>query len=156
MTDDQFELEDRLIVRYGNEGGDGIGQLTVEAHSFGFSGRSSAWFDHASLVGVANRLTTFPLPTEDPIEFSGGYGGEDEYIEDVGVRFHPLGHRGQVRARVHLASEIFRRDPGIGERLEVRLDLLTTYAHLERFAMDFRTVLADRASEAVLLSEVLQ
>ncbi len=140
-----------------DESGDGTGPLGVYAQSHGFAGHGVAYFDALRLAEFAVSLDAFPLPA-GPLELAGGFwrkdvAGELEQ-ELVGLRFYPVGGRGQVGVGVHLAGECWP-DTRPASVSEVRLELLTTYERLRTFSRDFAGVARGQLGRAELYEEIL-
>jgi hypothetical protein len=145
---------DQLVATWSGDDGDGVGRLTVTARSNGFGGTGRAWFDRGTVLEFASSLTTFPLPSDGSVALSGGMGGVENYDEHVGLVLLPLGPRGQVDVRCHLANETWPGDPP-EVRYETRVHVLTTYERLTSFASGLRAVVEGMQAEAHLGGERL-
>lgn len=145
---------DYLTACWGGDDGDGTGRLAITAYSFGFSGRGHAWFDRETILEFADQVAAFPIPTDGSVSLSGGHGSSPDYIEHVGIVVLPLGVRGQVDFRLHLANEVWPGNPPEGS-YETHMHLLTTYPNLSRFATDLRSVVNATLPSAVLLGDRL-
>ena len=112
-----------------------LGEILAEAHSNGFSGRSSAWFSKQQLEDLVEALRAFPLP-EGPLTLAGGYW-KDGVLETtmVSLRLAPTGPRGTLMATVELQGE---ERSGANLAHAVTLEFQTDYAEVD----DFRTELA--------------
>ncbi|MCP3937960.1 MAG: hypothetical protein GY708_21640, partial [Actinomycetia bacterium] len=128
---------------------DGTGVLTLECSSQGFAGTADAWFGRQHLLSFAASLSQFPVPTEG-ISLSGGMGAEDSYREQIGIVVAPLGNRGQIDVRLHLANEVWPGNPPEGS-YETTLHLLTTYRRLAEFASEFIRSIEFGATDAAVL-----
>jgi hypothetical protein len=96
----------------------------------GFSGVSEAWFDADVVIRFAEALAAYPLPGEHPLTLSSladtESGADREYL---GLSVYPIGIKGQLGVRVHLAGPRFGRFVN-----EVDAELLTTYERLGQFS----------------------
>lgn len=113
--------------------GDGTGRLSVVAVADDYSGLGSAWFDVDKVASFAQRLEAYPLPSIEAIALTGGLAGQ----ELVGIRVAPVGVKGQIRVWVHLSTPQWEWPVTRPESVhDVRLEVLTTYGHLGRFASE--------------------
>ena len=146
---------DRLTLRWGGDDGDGIGKLTVVAWANGFAGVGAAWFDRATVLQFAESVAAYPLP-DRPIELAGGFGESfgRPPREHVRLSVAPVGLRGQVGLRVHLATEQWP-DTRVEAVHDVRLELLTTYERLRDLSGDLGAVIEGRLDHAEIGGEVL-
>lgn len=145
-------VDDQVTARWGGDDGDGIGCLTITAHSCGFAGRGHAWFNRETVLEFADHLAAFPIPADGSVSLSGGHGELPDYTEHVGIAVLPLDLRGQVDVRLHLANEVWPGDPPEGS-YETHMHLLTTYPNLSRFATELRSVVSGNLPSAVLLGD---
>ena len=138
----EFELDD---------GDDRTGRLHVGVVADDYSGRATAWFDLASLEDFAQKLATFPLSLDAPVELAGGFADQ----EQVGIRVTPVGAKGQISVAIHLATP---RWPDTRPEAvhDVRLELLTTYERLARFGKELAAVLRGLQPVARLEPEQLR
>jgi hypothetical protein len=136
---------------------DGTGKLVVTAVANGFAGVGAAWFNAADIEAFASKLAAYPL-VESGVAIAGGFF--DDRAQDVpsqehvGVRVYRVGGRGQVAVQVRLATEV-REHTRPESRHATKLELLTTYERLGRFARDLLAVVKGDTPAAVLAGEAL-
>lgn len=154
MLDDNGLLDgDGLLARWDYRDTDGTGKLEVAARYQGFAGRSAAWFGDGDLRSFANGLAaTYPLG-EREFSVSGGYSSPDE--EHVALSVRARGRRGQLGVTVHLAVPSDHRSDVEWSSSDVRLEILTTYEALGRFASELRHLVDGNVDEARLDAERL-
>jgi hypothetical protein len=145
---------DGLVLRYAYRDTDGTGELGAEVRFGGFAGASSAWFGDEDLLSFADQLTTYPLG-ESNFGISGGYGGEDNFEEHVGLTARAVGRRGQVGVVAHLAAPAEHLAYLGSSMSEVCVEVLTSYEALGRFSAELRRLVEGTADEARLDAEVL-
>jgi|SRR5437667_12348995 hypothetical protein len=137
---------------------DGTGQLFADVSSSAFSGHGRAWFNLDDLDHFAEQLTAFPLSAESPVCLEGGYWSNDNRgtLEQVhlSIRIYPIGSKGQVGARIHVADCLESRDRRESQN-QATVELKTSYAALESFARDIRRLRTSDANEAILHEETL-
>ena len=147
-----------LVVSYSPDA-DGTGGMTLAAATGGFAGNSAAWFDTSSVIEFVESLSGFPLPEKSSFTISSGFGANEQNgwaaQEHVGISVEPVGNRGQVRLRVHLASPVWQAEPVTVPHHDVHLDFLTTYERLRRFGMHLGMVRRGELPVAALRTEVL-
>lgn len=114
------------------------GEIWTEAHSRGFSGRSSAWFSTKQLVDLIEALRAFPLP-EDAPTLAGGYW-KDGVLEKamVSLRIAPTGPRGTLMATIELQGE---ERSGSNPAHSVTLEFQTDYAEVDDFGAELARAL---------------
>ena len=137
---------------------DGTGKLNVTASANGFSGEGGAHFAEQELIDFGESLRAYPLP-EFPLAVAGGFwktnpGTLELEQELVRIEVYRVEGRGQVGIQVHLAGEQWSqiRPESVPE---VRLELLTTYERLDRFATDFVLVVRGERDQATIEEERL-
>lgn len=146
---------DGLVARWQDRDADQTGWLEVEARFDGFAGTSAAWFWDEDLLRFANDLGTYPLG-DQRFQLSGGdYSGPGgSRVEHVGLTVHAIGVRGQVGVIVHLAvrdSHVMHEQVTFSE---VRVEVLTSYEALGRFASELRYLVGGELDEASLDAEI--
>lgn len=132
---------------------DGSGRLTVHASFEGFSGVGAAYFDNGQLLRFAERILAFPLSQEGSVELAGGFWSRTADVleeEHVGLRVLPVGQRGQVSIRVHLATPA-----GEDANQEITVDVLTSYEALRRFSADLVALVNGLVREVTVGAERL-
>jgi hypothetical protein len=142
--------ESVVEIRWQPEG-DGTGKLTVLASANDYSGRASAWFDAASVAQFAELLEGFPLPSTEPIELASGFTDQ----EQIGIRVGPVGVKGQISVAVHLATPRWP-DTRAESVQDVRLEVLTTYEHVGRFAGELAAVVRGEQDSTRIRGETLR
>ena len=136
--------------------GDGTGLLAVRAASKGFAGESSAWFDSTRLLRFAAEIDQYPLG--QTVGIASGYGESEATLTEEHVRLevYPVGVKGQVGVRVRLAT--VSTDWPLtrpASRMEVRLELLTTYQRMGEFSRQVEGLIRGLRSEASVGMELL-
>jgi hypothetical protein len=153
MEDDEYL---RLKV---DPDSDGTGKLTAEAASSGFAGRGEAWFDLQQLARFSRELRAFPLSQSNPPNIEGGFWSKEKRgtLEQVhlSIRAYQIGSKGQVGIRVQLADPPLWPDDRSESQNIAQIELLTSYAALERFAKDLEMLVDSKLDEAVLNGERL-
>jgi len=132
---------------------DGTGELFAEAHSGGYSGIGSAWFDGSQLISFAQSLASaYPLRQDEPIKLAGGfYSKSGEGIEQLhlGLNFYPIGSTGQIGCRVVLNTPTYENSrPDSQSSLTVELH--TNYEQLGAFARSLEALAKGNMDEAIL------
>lgn len=149
-----MELEkDGLRVRYEYRDDDETGVLTVEVRFGGFAGESRAWFSDGDLLEFADQLRTYPLG-EQQFHVSGGYRTDDGVDEHVGMTVRAIGFRGLTGVSAHLATPPDRVAYGASVS-EVRVEVLTSYEALGRFASELTDLVAGKLGEAWLDADLV-
>jgi hypothetical protein len=144
---------DGLIVRYSYRDDDGTGTLAAEVSFNGFTGVSEAWFADTDLLLFAEQLHTYPLVAQR-FHIAGGYGGDGGGEEHVGLSARAVGRRGLVGLLVHLATPTDRTMAG-AVASDVRVEVLTSYECLGRFASELAQLVKGVRKEARLDAEVV-
>lgn len=138
---------------------DGTGKMHVRAAAGGFAGESAAWIDTSRLADFASSLSTYPIADDETITIWGGFGANPRTgqpaQEHVALVVGPVGSKGQVGVRVHLATPEWAntRPESVND---VRLELLATYERLRHFRAHLLMVIQGRLDEATLGVEVLR
>jgi hypothetical protein len=147
--------QDGLAVRYDYRDTDETGLLIVEARFGGFAGESKAWFGDAELLTFSDQLRTYPLG-DAQFTVSGGYGlGPGG--EHVGLSVRAIDLRGLVGVLAHLATPhdyVDYRHSGTSAS-EARVEVLTSYASLGRFASELAQLVKGDLNEANLDADPL-
>ena len=131
---------------------DGTVQLFATVHAGPFSGHSSAWFSTDELVNLGRALAdTFPLTSA--LAISGGYWSDTSpgklEEEHVGISFYPIGNVGEVGCHVRLTSLLRSSDRPQSKRA-TQVELMVTYAELQRFGPALAQLAVAQVTEAVL------
>jgi hypothetical protein len=138
-----------LRIRFRRDN-DGTGELTVEAASEGFLGRSSAWFSVAALEEFARAIAVFPLANERRPAITGGYCTPDRIEQEhVGITVYPIDALGHIGVQIRMATA-FERGMRPESQHSAKIEVLTTYAPLARFSRELLGVLDGSLNEAVL------
>jgi len=136
---------------------DGTGKLTAEVAASGFAGRGEAWFDLERLARFSQELRAFPLSKTDPPHIQGGFWSRENRgaLEQVhlSIKAYQIGSRGEVGIRVEVADPPLWPNDRPDSQNTARIELMTTYAALERFARDLDTLLKTNRGEAVLITD---
>ena len=140
---------DGLLLRYVDRDSDGTGELRAQARFGDFAGVSSAWFSDDELLRFAEQLSNDPLGGSRCQLAGGGSAAHESFEEHVGLTVG-LGIRGQVGLTAHLALPSSRLGNASSARSEARIEVLTTYGALQRFASELRQLVAGTADEAWL------
>lgn len=145
---------DFVRVSYTPEGDYLHGQLHVSARFDGFEGRADGWTNRQDVADFADRLKQYPLDERSPLTFSAGIGVGHDYIEFIGISAAPVGGKGQVILRIHLASEDWRDGRPVSFH-NATIEFPTSYEYLRRFSDHMNMVLDDRLQQASLDVEIL-
>ena len=143
---------DGVLLTYDGTG-DGTGRLTVHAWFEGFSGVGAAYFGDDQLLQFAQSLGAFPLREDDCVEVSGGFWSRTaDVLEEVhvGLRVLPVGQRGQVSIRTHLATP-----RGADAVQEATVDVLTSYEALRRMSFDLPALVRGQVEEVHVIADRL-
>lgn len=136
---------------------DGTGELTAEVQSDGFRGRGAAWFGKVQLHEFATNLRSYPLPAELRLSLVGGFWSQavPTNLEQthLAIEAYPVGHRGQIGLRVKANGQLWERDRPESQN-QATVEILSTYARLERFARDIDRLVSGETPEAVLEVEI--
>ena len=129
-----------------------LGELTAIAKSGAFAGQGSAWFGRTNLKeGFVARLRSFPLTSENPPTFEGGFPSERGSLDQCHLRvaIKPYDRRGTLLVHVELASPTWKT-PDADQQNSATIRFLTEYATIVRFADDFEQVLDGAKEQAIL------
>jgi hypothetical protein len=131
-----------------------LGEVTAIVRSGAYSGKGTAWFDRGSLKDkFIARLRSFPLTSEMPPTFEGGFGRKGEHggVDQCHLRvaIKPYNSRGTLLVHVDLASEAWKT-PDADQQNSATIRFLTEYAAVGTFADDFEKVLDGAKEQAVL------
>jgi hypothetical protein len=133
---------------------DGTGKLIAEVASSGFAGRGEAYFNLPSLADFSQELRAFPLSQSNPPRIEGGFWSKEERgaLEQLhlSIRAYQIGSKGQVGIRVRLADPPLWPDDRSESQNTAEIELMTSYAALERFANDLELLIESKLDEAVL------
>jgi hypothetical protein len=134
-----------------------LGQITAIARSAAFSGRGSAWFDHANVRKTfITSLRSFPFTSENYPKIEGGFGVRNrEGLAQCHLRIaiKPFNSRGTLLVHVDLASES-SKSPDADQQNSATVRFLTEYAAVDAFAKDLEHVL-DGSKERAVLKEIV-
>lgn len=151
--------DEQLVLRYAPDD-DGTGKLHVSASTQGFAGQSAAWFDTNRLLEFANSLSTYPIPDGTALEIASGFGANERAgyppQEHVAISVVPVGNRGLLKVRIHLATPIWPTEGPEVQHHDLRLEMHTTYERLRRFGSHMERVLRTELPEAALGTESLR
>jgi hypothetical protein len=155
MGDYEIDVDNQIVVGYRADD-KWSGKLIIRASYEGFSGVSEAWIDLEKVVTFANSLTRYPIESDLPIRIASGFGSPEVLDQElVALEVGPVGIKGQLGVKVHLASPLWPDDRTESLK-EVRFEFLTTYQRLSTFSQDLSNVLRGTLSEAALGSEKLR
>lgn len=146
-------VQDGLRVRFEYRDDDGTGIVGVEVRSSGFAGESGAWFTDNDLLGFAEQLHVYPL-ADQQVRLSSGYETDDGIDEHVGLTVRAAGRRGAIAVTAHLATPADQVDHDYPAG-SVRVEVLTSYEALGRFAAEIRNLVAGTLKEARLDADVV-
>ena len=130
---------------------DKTGELYAEFKAYGFSGRSSAWFQIPLLVEEARKFAQYPLePGQNPC-INGGYWNSDatEIAEEhLHLSAHQTNSRGGVALLVKLAVN---RDDSVrpGLLCSASAELVASYEQLAKFSRDLESLACGNATEVI-------
>ena len=113
---------------------DNTGELHAEFEAYGFSGRSSAWFQISDLVEKAKEFAQYPLDSGQPPRINGGFWNNDatDILEEhLLLSAYPTNTRGGVVLFVMLA--VPRDDPNRpGLHCSASAELKASYEQLAK------------------------
>ena len=145
---------DGLLLSFDRDD-DSTGRLTAEAQGGGFRGWGSAWVGIDELREFAEALRAYPLSKDSPPRIAGGFYFDSRLDQvHLSLDVYPVGGRGQIGIRIRVASEVWEHDRP-ESRHEATIEILSTYARLERFSREIDDLLSGVASEARLQAELL-
>lgn len=132
------------------------GKLTADVSASGYAGRGSAWFAIEDLRRFVAALSAFPLDAQNLPSITGGFGHTVEALGQVhlAIAFAPHGLRGDVRATVQLATEVWNGNAA-GPEASVTVRFFVTYTDLDQFGSAFDSHLAGEITEATLRSSIV-
>jgi hypothetical protein len=155
MGDYEIDDNNQILVAYRADD-KWSGKLIIHASYDGFSGASEAWIDLEKVVTFANSLTRYPIESDLPIRIASGFGSPEVLDQElVALEVGPVGTKGQLGVKVHLASPLWPDDRAESIK-DVRFEFLTTYQRMSTFSQDLSDVLRGTLSEAALGSEILR
>jgi len=137
--------------------GDGTGELFAEAATQRYSGAASAYFNMDDIEEFAKSISQYPLPQRSRCTLVSGFGSLSPgalHQEHLGIEVYPVDSRGHIGVQVRMATPVWTEQRSDSQRT-ARLELLTTYEPLRRFASDLLAVVKGTAEEAVLEEEVV-
>ena len=138
---------------------DGTAMLSAQVASTGFAGRGEAWFGLEELAVFSCQLKAFPLSQSDPPRISGGFWSKEKFgaLEQVhlSITAYQIGSLGQVGIRVEVANPPLFPNDRLESQNIAKIELMTSYAALERFANDLEKLLESDLEEAVLSGDRL-
>ena len=131
---------------------DGTAELFATVKAGHFSGHSAAWFSQDELTSFG-RVIAEAFPLTGTIEISGGFWSEAAprklAEEHVAISFYPIGNVGRVGCHIRLASLQLDGDRPQSKR-GVQVELVVTYAELQRFGPALIQLVNGHAKEIVL------
>ena len=137
---------------------DGTGELVAQVSAGGFAGISSAWFDLESIADFARRIGEFPIDFSTPVELVGGFWDQARpgtlKQTHLSIRIYPVTPRGQIGARVVLATEVWPHTRA-EECRHVETELLTSYQAIALFSASLIALTNEIRNEAVLSEDLL-
>jgi hypothetical protein len=138
---------------------DGTGKLTATIAAGGFAAWGEAYFDLQRVARFAQQLRAFPLSESDPPHIEGGFWSKEErgVLEQVhlSIRAYQIGSKGQVGVRVTCADPPLWPNDRKESQNSAAIELMSSYAALERFAKEVDLLLESKLEEAVLRGELL-
>jgi hypothetical protein len=137
--------------------GYGTGELSAEAETAGFAGRTSAYFDIFRIKEFANAISGYPLPERHHCSLASGFGPrapEPLHQEHLSIEVYPIDSRGHLGVQVRMATPLWN-DTRPDSQRTAKLELLTTYEPIAKFSRDLLAVLEGTAEEAILEEEMM-
>lgn len=134
---------------------DDTGELYAEFDAYGFSGRSSAWFQISNLVAQAKQFAQYPLVPANIPCINGGFWNSDAtqiMEEHLHISTYPTNDRGGVALFVRLA--VPRPDqnrPGL--HCSASVELKASYEQLSKFSSDLESLACGNTPE-IVFSEI--
>jgi hypothetical protein len=128
------------------------GQLGAVVRSGEFSGKGTAWFGRAQLRETfVSALREFPLSANAPPLIEGGFWSKGKTLDQCHLRIavRLYNSLGTLIVQVDLASPCWKT-PDQDRQQSITARLLTDYASLDAFAVNFSRVLDGDCGAAVL------
>ena len=129
-----------------------LGEVTAVVRSGAYSGKGTAWFDRQTLKEkFVARLRCFPLSSQDPPTFEGGFGASKGQIAQCHLRLSikPYNTRGTLLVCVELATPSWK-SPDVDLQNSATIRFLTEYEAVSNFAKEVGDVLDGVKEEASL------
>lgn len=133
---------------------DGTTELLAEVTSSGFCGQGAAWFNLSELEQFSVHLAnTYPLLESEPLAIRGGFWSKTTPAvleqERLGIEFYPIGLRGELGCRIHLATPLYEHDRSKSQH-SVAVELKTSYEEVKVFSHLLIKLVRGENSEAIL------
>lgn len=142
-----------LSFRYQHAGdpNDDFGWLAVEVNGEQFSGKGGFWVQWQDVRDFGEKLATYPIIQDAPVEASWGYEPweGDSLVTSVSVA--PADTRGNLSVQVWLRDYT---ENGKGKPLNcVRTTFKTNYPDLETFRQGIAQLMDGKSDEAILVGQ---
>jgi hypothetical protein len=138
-----------FTYQWSGDPNDDFGWLGVTVVSERSSGRGGFWVQWQDVKEFGEKLATYPISPEAPVEAEWGYEPWEGNALVVKVEILPAGRRGDLAVKVWLRDHI---EMGEGEPSEcLRTSFITHYPQLEAFRLQIADLMDRRAQEAKLL-----
>jgi len=122
---------------------DDFGRLTLSVVTDSFSGTGGFWVQWQDVRRFGDRLSRFPITSDEPVAENWGGTIDDVYCLALGVEIAPANKTGDLRVKVEIADEA---DP---ER-RVCTWFLTNYPDLDAFRRSIANLMDRKVDEAIL------
>jgi hypothetical protein len=153
-----MEVDEYLRLKV-DPSSDGTGKLTATIAAGGFAASGEAYFNLRSLAEFSQQLRAFPLSESDPPHIEGGFWSKEKrgVIEQVhlSIRAYQIGSKRQIGVRVTCADPPLWPNDRKESQNSATIELMSSYAALERFAKEVDLILESKLEEAVLSGERL-
>lgn len=142
-------MEKNFLKLQFEQDNDGTGELIAEVFSNGYSGIGSAWFNSDTLIEFAQKLRTYPILKESPIELAGGYWDQGTLKEThFSFKAYPIGSKGNIGIRIKVSTPVDYDRPENQHMTEVEIS--TLYSELGLFAEHVTQMVKGQTKEAIL------
>lgn len=133
---------------------DYLGTLDIRVQSAGFTGHSYAWFDKGQLKETfIAALRAYPIDADSAPFLEGDDSAGAEATKSLRIAVTPHDRRGTLLVRVDLVFRGRPHNPMVDKEHTVKVQFLTEYGMLERFAADLDALLEGKMDAATLRSK---
>ena len=138
-----------LTYSYTGDPNDDFGWLGVAVVGESSSGKGGFWVQWQDVKEFGEKLSTYPVQPEAPIEAQWGYEPWEGDALVVSIEIAPTGKRGDLAVKVWLRDHT---EMGEGEPANcLRTTFNTHYPQLEAFGLEIANLMDGKAEEAKLL-----
>lgn len=122
---------------------DDFGRLTFTVVTHDFSGTGGFWVQWQNLRDFGERLSAFPITSDEPLKEDWGYMLDGDYHLVLGIVITPANTTGDLLVRVEIADE---DDP----LRHVCTSFLTNYPDVDAFRRSIASLMDRKVDEAIL------